>query len=387
MATLREQMTHDMQLRGLSERTQEAYLRAVRKLAEHYGQRPDLLSEEQVRDYLLWLKNEKKFSASSMRIVHSAIKFFFSYTVPRKWNTLEMIRGERRRTLPDVLTIEEVHALIGAVRTHHNRAYLWTVYSCGLRLLEGLWLQVSDIDSGRTMIHVHRGKGAQDRYVPLPEATLQVLREYWQTHRNPVWLFPALGRTLKEAARATRPMPRTTVQGALRRVVAQLGLRKRISMHTLRHSYATHLLEGGVNLRVIQRYLGHRSLQTTMLYLHLTKTGEEDAYRRLNGLMRLEQQEETETELCQQGRQQPRQDSPTKGQSLKKNPAAGTATKRAPAKKKSVPKKPTKKGPAKKHPAKKRAAKKRATGKPPLKKTSTKKSARGKKGGSHGHAG
>jgi site-specific recombinase XerD len=349
-------MDKDMQLRGLSERTREAYLRAMGKLAEHFGTPPDRLSEEQVGNYLFYLKDEKEFAASSMRIVHSAIKFFYKYTVPRDWNTLDMIRGERQRRLPDVLTIDEVHRLIGAVRTHHNRAYLWTVYSCGLRLQEGLYLQVADIDSGRMMIHVHRGKGARDRYVPLLESTLHQLREYWKTHRNPVWIFPALGRDLKDAATANRPMPRSSVQGALARAVQQVGLKKRISMHTLRHSWATHALEAGVNLRLIQRYLGHRSLQTTTLYLHLTKEGEEDAYRRLNELMTAPLRQPS-SEVAEQ-------------------PQATAVATKQPVKKRVSRKRPVKKGPAKKsRPAKsatKRAAKKKGSGK---------RSSRGRKGG------
>jgi site-specific recombinase XerD len=392
MATLREQMVRHMQLRGLSQRTQEAYVRAILKLAEHYGISPDQLSEEQVRNYLLYLKNKKKFAPSSMRIVHSAIKLLFKYTVPRDWTTLEMIRGERRRTLPDVLTVDEVRTLIASVRTHHNRAYLWTVYSCGLRLDEGLSLQVSDIDSGRMMLHIHRGKGAQDRYVPLPEATLKVLREYWKTHGNPVWVFPALGRNLKEAAEAKRPMPRGTVQGALRRVVAELGFRKRISMHTLRHSWATHALEAGINLRVIQRYLGHRSLNTTMLYLHLTKTGEEDACRRLNELMTPEKKEPSQQDsateepsnqqaeaLNEQAKSSKEQTEAVKRTRAGRKPSA----KKPPAKEASPKEKATSKPSAKKPSAKKRPAKKR----PAKKKAAPRNEARGKKEGDHGHAG
>ena len=353
MSTLRDQMTKDMQLRGYSQRTQEAYLRAVRKLAEHYGKRPDQLSEEQVRNYFLYLKNQKNFAPSSMKIAYCGIKFFFTHTLKRDWSTLNLIRAERQHRLPDVLTIDELQSIIGAVRTQHNKAYLWTAYSCGLRLHEGLHLQVSDIDSSRMMVHVHRGKGAKDRYVPLPASTLAVLRDYWKTHRNPVWIFPALGRDQKQAATATRPMPKSTVQGALRRVVEQLGLKKRISMHTLRHSYATHLLEAGVNLRMIQRYLGHRSLQTTTLYLHLTNKGEEDAYRRLNELMTPEKKEQPEKEPSKQEQEQPKQ--------------SGRAKKR----------------PAEKQPTKKRPAKKQ----PPKKKGPRKSESRGKKGGENGHAG
>ena len=135
------------------------------------------------------------------------------------------------------------------------------------------------------MVHVHRGKGAKDRYVPLPSSTLKMLREYWVTHRHPVWLFPATGRDHQQAASADGPMERSSVQGALRRVVRELGFRKAISIHTLRHSYATHLLEAGVNLRLIQQYLGHSSLQTTMVYLHLTTVSQEQAFARIEELM------------------------------------------------------------------------------------------------------
>jgi integrase/recombinase XerD len=181
--------------------------------------------------------------------------------------------------------VDEVRRLIDAVRTPHNKTYLWTVYSLGLRLTEGLHLQVGDVDSQRMLVHVHRGKGAKDRYVPLPARTLVMLRAYWATHRNPLWLFPATGRSRKQAPTASEPMGKASVQGAMRRVVVQLGLRKNVSIHTLRHSYATHLLEAGVNLRLIQQYLGHSSLQTTMVYLHLTSEGQQQAIATIEQLM------------------------------------------------------------------------------------------------------
>lgn len=285
MTTLRQRMTNDLQLAGLSERTQEAYLRAVRQLAEYFHQAPDLLTEEQVRKYFLFLKNEKQFAPPSLIIAYSGIKFFYSHTVPRDWQTLAQLRVKRHKTLPDVLTTDEVRKLIEAVRTLHNKTYLWTVYSLGLRLGEGLHLQVGDIDGQRMLVHVHRGKGAKDRYVPLPPKTLAMLREYWATHRNPKWLFPATGRDGRQGPTATRPMAKASVQGAMRRVVVQLGLKKSVHIHTLRHSYATHLLEAGVNLRLIQQYLGHSSLQTTMVYLHLTSQGQEQARATIDKLM------------------------------------------------------------------------------------------------------
>ncbi|MDE3054833.1 MAG: tyrosine-type recombinase/integrase, partial [Gemmatimonadota bacterium] len=222
---------------------------------------------------------------ASLGIAYSGIKFFYSHTVPRDWPTLKRLRAPAEHRLPDVLSVDEVRRLIAAVRTPHNRIYFQTVYSMGLRLGEGLHLQVGDIDSARMVVHVRHGKGAKDRYVPLPSSTLQALRDDWRTHRHPTWLFPATGRDHRAAATADRPMERSSVQGALRRVVRDLGFRKTISIHTLRHSYATHLLEAGVNLRLIQQYLGHRSLQTTMVYLHLTAASQEDARQRIEALM------------------------------------------------------------------------------------------------------
>lgn len=283
---LRERMREDLQLAGLSERTQEAYLRAVRQLASHFRQSPDRLTEAQLREYFLFLKNEKHFAPSSLRIAFYGIRFLYRQTLPRDWRTLEQLRIPPRKTLPDVLSVDEVRRLIEAVRTPHNRTYFWTVYSLGLRLTEALHLQVGDIDGARKMVHVHRGKGAKDRYVPLPERTLLVLREHWASHRHPRWLFPAVGRDQQSATTASGPMGKNSVQGALRRVVRQLGIQKKIHIHTLRHSYATHLLEAGVNLRLIQEYLGHSSLQTTTLYLHLTSSGKEHAIQTIEQLMR-----------------------------------------------------------------------------------------------------
>jgi integrase/recombinase XerD len=282
---LRQRMTQDLQLAGLSDRTQDAYLRAVRQLADHFRTPPDRLTEPQLRDYFLHLKNDRHFASASLGIAYSGIKFFYSHTCPRDWPTLRRLRVQREKRLPDVLSTDEVRQLIAAVRTRHNRIYFQTVYSLGLRLTEGLHLQVGDIDGARMMVHVHRGKGAKDRFVPLPTTTLEALREYWATHRHRIWLFPATGRDHGQAARADGPMERSSVQGALRRVVRDLGFRKAISIHTLRHSYATHLLEAGVNLRLIQQYLGHSSLQTTMVYLHLTAASHEQARARIEELM------------------------------------------------------------------------------------------------------
>jgi integrase/recombinase XerD len=283
MSTLRQKMLEDLQLAGLAASTQATYVRAVRGLAAHFRTAPDQLTEKQVREYFLFLKNSKKYSPNTLRAIYAAIKFFYGRTVPRKWQTLDQLKIPRHKTLPDVLTVQEVRQLIARVRRQAIRTYMWTVYSCGLRLSEGLHLRVGDLDSQRLMIHVHRGKGSKDRYVPLPPATLAMLREYWSTHRHPQWLFPA--KVCKGQAAAAGPMNHTVVQRAIRQVTDEVGIQKHVTIHTLRHSYATHLLEAGLNLRLIQKYLGHSYLQTTMIYLHLTNVGEEQARATINKLM------------------------------------------------------------------------------------------------------
>jgi integrase/recombinase XerD len=283
--TLRQHMHQDLQLAGLAEGTQKAYLRAVRQLAAHFRKPPDQITEPEVREYLVYLKDAREYSPSSLKIAASGIIFFYTHTVPRDWLTFKSLHIPRPQSLPDVLSIAEVRRLIDAVRTPHNKAFFWTVYSLGLRLQEGLNLQVGDIDGARMSVHVHRGKGSKDRYVPLPPRTLAVLRQYWASHRHPIWSFPATGRDHAEAHSATEPMGRSSVHGAMKRVVQELGFRERITIHTLRHSYATHLLEAGVNLRLIQKYLGHSSLQATTIYLHLTSLGQEQARATIAALM------------------------------------------------------------------------------------------------------
>lgn len=279
-------MQHDLQLAGMSARTQESYLRAVRKLAEHCRKSPEAISENELRDYFLYIKNDQLWEPSSLSVAYSGIKFFYGHTCPRDWRTLKHLKVQKHSKLPTVLSVEEVHTLLAAIKRPCHHAFFWTVYSMGLRLQEALHLKPTDIDSQRMLVHVRRGKGHKDRLVPLPAKTLTLLRQHWATHRNPQWIFPAEGRDHKQAPTSDRPMEDNAPQGCIKRVVDSLGWSKRgISTHTLRHCYATHLLEAGVNLRLIQKYLGHTSLQTTTIYLHLTTAGEEAAVAKINGLM------------------------------------------------------------------------------------------------------
>jgi site-specific recombinase XerD len=284
-AKLHQKMSEDLQLIGRSPRTQQAYLRAVRKLAEFCQTSVGKISEQQVRKYFLTIKNEHHYAPGSLRVAFNGIKFFYTHTCKRNWKTLWQVKIPNSKTLPEVLTIDQVHQIIDAVKVERIAVYLWTVYSMGLRLEEGLNLQVGDVDAARMLVHVHRGKGAKDRYVPIPSSTLLWLREYWLTHRHPRLLFPAEGRDHKQAATAKKPMAQSTVQKPLKEIVDKIGFGKKITVHTLRHSYASHLLEAGVSLKAIQKYLGHSSLQTTLIYLHLTETAEADARQAIEKVM------------------------------------------------------------------------------------------------------
>ena len=286
MTHLRKQMIAALQLSGKGERTQQSYVREVRLLAQFYDKSPRLISEQQLQDYFLHRKNVDRLAPASMRICYSGIRFFYQHVLKRDWHTLSLIRAQTEHRLPAVLSVEEVRRLLKAATPLHNQVYFTAVYSLGLRLNEALYLQAADIDAQRLQVHVHRGKGAKDRYVPLPEDTLMLLRAYWRTHRNKTWLFPATGRDQKQSPTAPSPMSRASVQGAFRKAKQRAAITKTgLAIHTLRHSYATHLLEAGVNLRLIQLYLGHTRLETTMVYLHLTHKGHEDAYQRINALM------------------------------------------------------------------------------------------------------
>src|SRR5688572_21559061 len=238
MTPLRQQMIAALQLSGKGERTQQADVREVRLLAQFYGKSPDLISEPELQAYFLHRKNVDGLASASMRICYSGIKFFYPHVLKRDWHTLSLIRAQTEHRLPAVLRLQEVRSLLKAATPLHNQVSLTTVYSLGLRLHEALFLQVADIDGPRLQVHVHRGKGAKDRYVPLPAETLALLRTYWKTHRHPTWLFPATGRGHTQSPMAASPMRRSSVQGAFRKAKQRAEITKLgVAIHTLRHTY------------------------------------------------------------------------------------------------------------------------------------------------------
>jgi len=220
-------MLEDMQLRGLSARTQEAYARAVWQLAAYYHRRPDQLTDEELRQYFLYLANEKKLARPTTTIALCGIKFFYEQTLKQDWPTLCFVRPPREWKLPVVLSRKEVRQILALVKIPVYRACLSTIYSCGLRLQEGTHLQVPDVDSARLLLHIH-GKGKQDRFVPLPQSTLQLLRAHWRTHRSPLWLFPAPTRhgLAHSLAHDGGPVTRCSVQSAFLRAWQLSGINR-----------------------------------------------------------------------------------------------------------------------------------------------------------------
>jgi site-specific recombinase XerD len=232
-------MLQDMQLAGLSERTHESYLRAVRKFAQWLGKSPDQASENDLRRYLLFIKNDQQWEGNSLKVAYSGLKFFYCHTCPQQWATLQKLRVAKQTRLPTVLTLAEVDQLIDAIRKPAMKCFFWTVYSLGLRLQEALHLQVSDVDAGRMLVHVRRGKGHKDRLIPLTPKTLDLLRAHWATHRNPQWLFPREGRNHQQAPTAAQPMDSSTIQDCIKKVVDQLGWSKRGACGKFKSTWGT----------------------------------------------------------------------------------------------------------------------------------------------------
>jgi integrase/recombinase XerD len=282
MTPLRQRMLEDMQLRGLAARTQEAYLAAVQQLATHFHLSPDLLTEEQLRQYFLYLRNEKCVAPNTSNVALNALKFLYVHTLHRPWPLGDLLRPPIAKKLPVVLAPEEIWRITDHIRRPDYRVCLSVIAACGLRLLEGVHLQVSQIDSARAQLHIRGAKGNKDRAVPLPPRTLTLLRAHWRLHRNPTWLFPGTARDGERHASA--PMDESGLQKAFRKAVQAAGVSKPATIHSLRHSWATHLLESGVSVRVLQLWMGHTSPTTTAIYTHLTQHAEQTAATALERL-------------------------------------------------------------------------------------------------------
>ncbi|MBW1667384.1 MAG: site-specific integrase [Deltaproteobacteria bacterium] len=262
MGELYNQMKMDLELKNFSPKTITCYLDWMVRFVRHYGRLPVEMGEEEIRNYLYYLMKEKKVSQSSINQAYSAMKFFYETTMRREWNGIKIPRIKNRKKLPVVLAQEEVRPLLRCVDNLKHRAILTSIYSGGLRVSEATHLKASDIDSKRMMIRVQGGKGNKDRYTLLGKHTLDILREYWKAYRPVEWLFPG--------QEPEKPISISSVHRVFKAALHRAGIKKKASVHTLRHIFATHLLESGTDLYYIQRLLGLGSASTTSVYLHIT---------------------------------------------------------------------------------------------------------------------
>ena len=261
MTPLRQRYIDDLRLRNYARRTIDSYVGQVAAFARHFGRSPERLGRDDVRAYQLHLL-QRRVSWSSFNQAVCALRFLYRITLGQPEQLPFIPFGKRPKTLPSVLSPDEVQRLLDAAPPPRDRVLLQVAYGCGLRLQELLHVRVTDIDSARMVLHVRQGKGAKDRLVPLSLRLLQELRAYWKACRPRTWLFP--GQT------ADGTMTSSNIQRRFGRLVQRVGLTKHCSMHTLRHSYATHLLEAGVDVLTLKALLGHASLQTTARYLHVS---------------------------------------------------------------------------------------------------------------------
>lgn len=286
MSELINKFRQDLQLAGYAKRSIQAYIPTVLRLQRFCNKPLEKILEEDLIAYWDSCTEDCGWGTSTMRISYSGIKRFFRHTLVRDWTIFDRIHLKRKETLPLVLSCSETKRIIDALPTLQSRTFYTALYSMGLRLREALTLRPGDILSDRALVHIHEGKGARDRMVPLPRVTLDMLRTYYRTHKNERWIFPALGRNNgKNAGFALKHVSANGVQGVLRSTVKRLEIKKRVHPHAFRHSYATHLIEANVPIRHVQQLLGHKTLKSTMLYLHVTTHAQIDSHRRVAQVM------------------------------------------------------------------------------------------------------
>jgi site-specific recombinase XerD len=270
-------MLQDLQLHGYAEKTQESYIAAVKALAGYYNRSPDQLDQEQIREYFLNLIEKKKAAKSTVTQHLCGIKFFYEKTLGKKFGILDLVRPKRRKKLPLVLSQQEIRQILHLVRKDIARTLLATIYCCGLRLSEGTHLKVADVDPQRRRVRVVNPKRGKDREVPLANRTIEMLHAHVAKYCRTQWLFPS--------RRESVHYSNSALQKTFKSAVRQSGILKQATIHTLRHSYATHLIEHGVDLPTLQRLLGHSSPKTTFIYTHLTHRHEQHIEKTINRIM------------------------------------------------------------------------------------------------------
>ncbi len=263
MGTLRERMKKELVLKGLSPRTRKIYVGEVEKFIRHHAKSPESLGSVEIKEYLHYLITSKGVASSAVNQAYSALKFFYHNTLGRPWEFTSIPRTRRPKILPVILERDEIDAILAATRNVKHRTILSIIYSAGLRVSEATRLRVVDIDSKRMQIRVQQAKGLKDRYSVLSREVLGLLREYWSVYRPTKWLFPGCS--------PRQPVSVRTVQKVFEMSCKKAGIKKPVSIHTLRHSFATHMLENGVGIHHIQLLLGHSSPRTTAVYLHVKR--------------------------------------------------------------------------------------------------------------------
>jgi len=263
MSELRNKMKIDMELRGYSPKTINNYINHVSRFAKHYNKSPELLGEQEIRDYLHYCITERKLSEGSVNYIYSSLRFLFEKTLNRRWNIDKLSRIKEPRRLPVVLSPQEIKAIFDVTEDIKYKAIFMTIYSAGLRISEACNLKITDIDSTNMQIFIRQGKGKKDRYSLLSKANLQILREYWKIYQPKEYLFSGRYRTDSLSPRS--------VQKVFDQSLKKAKITKNATVHTLRHSFATHLLDTGTDICYIQRLLGHTRITTTTIYLHLRR--------------------------------------------------------------------------------------------------------------------
>ena len=261
MGTWREQLRVDLQLKGITPRTQHSYLREAANLEQYFGRSPEELQESEIKDYLLHLLHDKKMSEGTFRFYVAALKALYR-TLNREWLVEKICYPKRKKTLPVVLDLSEVEALFAVTENIKHKAILMIIYSSGLRISEAAKLKITDIDSKRMMVRVQQGKGSKDRYTILSQTALEQLRQYWRQYRPKEWLFEGSN---------DNHLSLTSIWQIFHDAKKRAGITKPVSPHSLRHSFATHLVEAGTSLHHVQLLLGHRSPTTTTVYLHVSR--------------------------------------------------------------------------------------------------------------------
>lgn len=280
--SLYQQHVNALRRQGKSHTTIDVYSRAVRRITAYFDRCPDRLSNDDLKDYFSSLV--QTHSWSTVKVDRNGLQFFYKHVLDKEWKWVDIVKPPQVKSLPDILTPEEIEHIINSTREARYQVYILTVYSMGLRLGEALNLTVGDIDSKRMKVHVRNGKGRKDRFVTLPNRSLLALRKYWTSHRHPSLVFPA-GKSPAERHHATLPMDRGGLQKSFKAIVKSCNIHKRVTIHSLRHCYGTHLVEQGLNLRAIQQEMGHECPKTTAIYTRLTEPAHQRTAEIINSLV------------------------------------------------------------------------------------------------------